>query len=277
VDAHAAAVIEALNAGCHVITEKPMAMSVDECRAMLAAAKAAGKTLAVDFESRVIPHYRRIRSLIDQGMLGAVRAVHIDHFWDGHKPVGELGERRKRFLDRSGCLDCGIHKIDLARYFSGGGAWRRIHAVGSWFGEKTVFPPHIAILATLDNGVMATINASFAFTAYIPKRTANPNFQNLAIVGEKGVIVLHHTPSGAGEIEIVCEQMSAVEQTHPGNHKADIAELLSLFASAVQRGDPLPAEVATGYDGLMAQICMDEANRQAVLAGDASIPAPSGA
>lgn len=267
---HADAVLAALEAGCHVITEKPMGQTVEACRKMVAAATAAGKTLAVDFESRLIPHYRRIRQWVDEGLLGKVRAVHIDHFWDGHKPSTALGPRREKFLNDSGCLDCGIHAIDLVRYLSGGGAWQQIQAIGAWFGEKVRYPPHLSILATLDNGVMATVNASFAFTAYIPQRTRNANYRNLAIVGERGVVAYHHDIDGTGAFELVSESQSAVEPARYHGHCVDIAALLDRFATAIRRGEPLPPDVAGGYDGLMAQLCMDEANRQAIRHRDAA-------
>lgn len=273
---HADVVLAALEAGCHVITEKPMGYTVADCRAMVAAATTAGKTLAVDFESRLIPHYRRIRQWVDGGLLGKVRAVHIDHFWDGHKPSTALGPRREKFLNDSGCLDCGIHAIDLVRYLSGGGAWQKIQAMGAWFGEKVRFPPHLSILATLDNGVMATVNASFAFTAYIPQRTRNANYRNLAIVGERGVVAYHHDLEGTAAFELVSEALCAVEPARYDGHRADIAALLERFAAAICRGEPLPPEVAGGYDGLMAQICMDEANRQTVLQGDSAHTATGG-
>jgi predicted dehydrogenase len=262
--AHAEVAIRALNAGLHVITEKPMACSVAECRAMIAAAESAGKTLAVDFESRCMPHNRQIRQWIAEGRLGRVRAVHLDHLWDGHKTSGPLSRRREAFLNCSGCLDCGIHQIDLVRYFCGGGEWKTIHAAGAWFGEDVRFPPHISILATLDSGVLATINASFAFTAYIPKRTQDPNFSNLAIAGDQGVIVFHHDALGRSEMEIVSASLCAIMPLERGSHNVDIAEVLDGFSCAVRSGTALPPEIAGGYDGLMSQICADEANRQAL-------------
>ena len=238
------------------------------------AARSAGKTLAVDFESRCIPYNRAIRRWIDEGAIGPVRAVHIEQMWDGHKTVGPLSRRREGFLNASGCLDCGIHKIDLARYFAGGGEWRTVRALGAWFGEKVRYAPHISILAALDTGVLITVNASFAFNAYIPRRLKNPNFNNLAILGEAGVIVLHHSADGRAELELLGRDRAAVEVLQSSTHQTDIAEILDTFSRSVRAGRPLPPEVATGHDGLMAQLCMDEANRQAIASGDAGAVGP---
>lgn len=153
-EAHCEPVLAAIAAGCHVVCEKPMGMDADECRQMNAAAESAGKVLAIDFENRYIPGYRQAREWIAAGHLGAVGAIHIDHLWDGHKIWGQIGQRRKGFLQRIGCLDCGIHMLDMARFVSGGGEWQETRALGAWFGEEVPFPPHIAVLARLGKSVV---------------------------------------------------------------------------------------------------------------------------
>lgn len=275
VESHCAAAVAALKAGLHVVTEKPMANSIGECRRMIAAAEQADKLLAVDFESRYVPGFRQIRKWIADGRVGRVQAVHIAQMWDGHKIWGPLGERRRRFLDSTGCLDCGIHKLDLARYYCGGGAWRDIRAIGAWFGEHVKFPPHLSILARLDTGVLVTVNASFAFTAYIKQRIKSGVYNSLAILGDRGVIVLHQEPRGEKFLELAGASLSQTIPFQEQGHDAVITLLLTDFARSIRDRRPLPPEVATGHDGLMAQICVDEANRLAVKAGDAGRRSPA--
>jgi UDP-N-acetylglucosamine 3-dehydrogenase len=274
VESHAEVTLAALRAGLHVITEKPMATSIAECRRMIAAAAKADRLLAVDFESRYVPGFQQIRKWIAEGRLGRLGAIHMDHFWDGHKVTGELAERRHRFCDSSGCLDCGIHKLDLARYFNGGGTWQDIRAYGAWFGEKVRYAPHISIQARLDTGVLVAVNASFAFTAYIPQRLRSSNYEGLAILGEKGVIVMHQAPDGVRHLQLVSETLSEVVPFVPHGHTSVITRLLGDFADSILRGRPLPPEAASGNDGLMAQMITDEANRQAVEAGDSCAVKP---
>lgn len=268
VETHAGVVLAALGAGLHVITEKPMAASVAACRRMIAAATRARRLLVVDFELRYTPGVRQIRTWIAEGRLGRLGAIHIDHFWDGHKTTGPLAERRRRFCDSSGCLDCGIHRLDLPRYFNGGGSWRDIRATGSWFGEAVRYPTHIAIQARLDTGVLVTVNASFAFTAAIPQRLPGSNYEALAILGDRGVIVLHQAPDGSGQLQLVSESLSRVVPFERHGHTSVITLMLNDFAEAARKGRPLPPEAATGEDGLQAQLITDEANRLAVEAGD---------
>jgi len=265
---HCDLAVLALKSGRHAVTEKPMAMSAEECRRMLAAAQAAGKTLVVDFESRYKETSRMIRKwAVEEKRLGAVHAVHIDHFWDGHKASGNLAARRAAFLEASGSLDCGIHKLDLARYFTGGGSWTRIHAAGAWFGEKARFAPHISIQAVLDCGTLVTLNNSFAYTAYISRRAI---YGSTIVVGTKGVIEEYFDNATHREsVRIVCDTLEeTVTERAAGGHGNHISMMLSDLCGSLASGAPLPPTIATGEDGLMAQVIADEANRQALEEGD---------
>jgi UDP-N-acetyl-2-amino-2-deoxyglucuronate dehydrogenase len=68
---HAAPAIAAASAGVHVLVEKPMAVSLEECDRMIAAARAAGVVLSVVSQRRFYPACRRIRRALDSGRLGA--------------------------------------------------------------------------------------------------------------------------------------------------------------------------------------------------------------
>lgn len=268
VENHAEVALAAFRAGLHVITEKPMALSVNACRRMIAAAEKAGKRLGVDFENRYNPAFRQVRQWIADGRIGRPGAVHLDNMWDGHKVTGPLADRRRRFCDSSGCLDCGIHKLDLARYFTGGGAWTDIRAYGAWFGESVRFPPHIAVMAKLDTGILVTLNASFAFTAYIAGRIKGGVRDGLAILGDKGVIVMRESAEAERVLQLVGESGEESIPLDEKGHGPVIARLISDFAGAILRNEPQPETIASGHDGLMAVLCTDTANRQAVRNGD---------
>lgn len=261
VEAHCAPTIAALEAGCHVHCEKPMAVGIDECRRMIDAATAAGKHLSIGFENRYLASFQQVRRWIADGKIGTVCAVHLNHMWDGHKLEGWIGERRRRFMQSSGCLDCGIHTLDIARYYCGGGEWQQIHALGAWCGEDTNYPPHIAILARLSPDIVVTVNASFAYTAYIK---AAAQYEGLVIIGTKGVIALDRDPQGQHEFILIGEDGEERFSHEDVGHGSAITLALNDLATAITHGTPLPPALATGYDGLMAQLITDAANEQAV-------------
>ncbi|MCC7321189.1 MAG: Gfo/Idh/MocA family oxidoreductase [Rubellimicrobium sp.] len=75
---HAALASEALGAGLHVLVEKPMATTLDEVAQMQAAAAAAGRQLAVGHNFLGLPAWRRLRRLVDAGVLGRISSVRVD-------------------------------------------------------------------------------------------------------------------------------------------------------------------------------------------------------
>ena len=265
-EAHLAPVLAAFAAGLHVVTEKPMAPTPDDCERLLAASREAGKALAVDFENRYHPAFRLIQECVQAGRLGRVHAVHMNEMWDGHKVFGPLAERRHRFTDTSGCLDCGIHHLDLSRYFCGGGRWQDVHATGAWFGETVRYPPHIAVQARLDRGAVVTLNASFAYTAYIQPRDLH---DTIVLVGSEGVIDFRRdTVAGKDVVRLTSASLTESREFPTEGHAAVIPQLLADFDAVVTRGIAPPPTMATGHDGFMAQVIVDAANRQAVRNGD---------
>ena len=269
-EAHLEPALAAFKTGLHVITEKPVAPAPADCERMVAAAQAAKRMLAVDFECRYNPAFRLIQQWVQSGWLGRVHAVHMNEFWDGHKVFGPLAERRHRFTDTSGCLDCGIHHLDLSRYFCSGGRWQDIHATGAWFGEDVRFPPHIAIQARLDLGAIVTLNASFAYTAYIEP---SDQHDTIVLLGTGGVIDFRRDSAGGKEIvRLTSASLTETREFATEGHADAIPQLLSDFDAVVTQDLTPPPALATGHDGLMAQIIVAEANRQAVAHGDVCRP-----
>ena len=72
---HAPIAIDALNAGSHVLVEKPIAIQVKDADAMIAAARANNRVLAVNYQYRQLPHVRAMKRLIDGGQLGRIQRV----------------------------------------------------------------------------------------------------------------------------------------------------------------------------------------------------------
>ncbi|MFH1570667.1 MAG: Gfo/Idh/MocA family oxidoreductase, partial [Gemmatimonadota bacterium] len=112
VDLHCQQVLAAAAAGKHVLCEKPMALSPEECRRMIAACDAADVHLEVCFVLRGWPVYQQVRDLVDRGRLGRLVELraHLAR-WTPRRP----GEWR---LDpaRSGggaFMDVGAHYLDL--------------------------------------------------------------------------------------------------------------------------------------------------------------------
>jgi predicted dehydrogenase len=123
-DLHAPIAIAALEAGKHVLCEKPLANTLAEAEAMKAAADAAfsgGTRAMVGFNYRRVPALALARQLVEQGRIGPLRhlrAVYLqDWLADANAP---LTWRMRAERAGSGALgDLGAHIVDLARYLTG--------------------------------------------------------------------------------------------------------------------------------------------------------------
>ncbi|MCX5427721.1 Gfo/Idh/MocA family oxidoreductase [Streptomyces sp. NBC_00257] len=123
-DSHAEIAIAALEAGKHVLCEKPLANTVAEAEAMAEAAERAaarGQVAMVGFNYRRVPAITYARQLIAQGRLGTLRHVRAaylqDWLVDAESPLTWRLERERA---GSGALgDLGAHIVDLAQYLAG--------------------------------------------------------------------------------------------------------------------------------------------------------------
>ena len=103
----------ALAHGCHVLSEKPMATSLEEGREMIDLAHKAGRIHAVVQNRRYISGIRRLRAFVESGAIGELTGVHCDFFIGAH--FGGFREDMDNVL----LLDMAIHTFDAARFVSG--------------------------------------------------------------------------------------------------------------------------------------------------------------
>lgn len=121
---HAEITIKALNAGKHVLCEKPMATTLADCEAMVAAAKKNGKYLMIGHNQRLAEAHVLAKKLVDQGLIGRILTFRTafghsgPETWsaDPGKSVWFF-DKKQAFLGAMG--DMGIHKTDLIQYLTG--------------------------------------------------------------------------------------------------------------------------------------------------------------
>ena len=114
---HAEYTIRAAKAGKHVMCEKPMAISIAECEAMIRACKTAGKKLMIGYRCHFEPFNLEAMRLAKSGAAGKIRYVRSEHgFVQGDPNKWRL----KRALSGGGSLmDMGIYSLQAARYMTG--------------------------------------------------------------------------------------------------------------------------------------------------------------
>jgi predicted dehydrogenase len=103
----------ALRLGCNVLSEKPLAASMEEAKALLALAAETSRVHAVVQNRRFISGIRRLRRAVEEGLIGEVSGIHCDFFIGPH--FGGFREAMDNVL----LLDMAIHTFDAARFVSG--------------------------------------------------------------------------------------------------------------------------------------------------------------
>jgi predicted dehydrogenase len=191
---HAENSIYALEAGKHVLVEKPMAMSAREAQRMVDTARRMGRQLVVGYQHRFEPRSKMIHDQIAAGAFGKILYVRAQGL--RRRGIPSWGVFGRKDLQGGGPLiDLGVHIVETAHYLMG--APRPVTATGATFcyiGNKpcqvnvpwgpwdhqTYTVEDLAVgTVRFDNGSMMTIESSFA--AHIEK-----DVWNISIMGEKG-------------------------------------------------------------------------------------------
>ncbi len=116
---HAPLTIQCLEAGLHVLCEKPMAMNVAEAQRMLAAARRTGRKLTVNFSFRETGPARAVKSIIDDGLLGEIYYARTGWLRNRGIPRGSGWFADKGMSGGGPLIDLGVHRIDMALWFMG--------------------------------------------------------------------------------------------------------------------------------------------------------------
>ncbi len=191
---HAAPAIDAANAGCHVIVEKPMAMNPKECQKMIDAAAKNNRKLTVGFQYRYHPNSQFLVRAREAGEFGKIMFAKCQALRRRGIPNwGVFGQKEKQ--GGGPMIDIGVHVIEMAHYVMGspkpvaasGNVWTYMGnkpstVVSQWpnWDYKTYTVEDLAIgQIRFDTGAILQIEASFV--AHIEK-----DVWNFQMMGEKG-------------------------------------------------------------------------------------------
>ena len=170
-------------AGKHVYVEKPMAVTVEECDAMIAACEDAGVRLTVAKQSRQNPATVEARRIIEAGEIGEVRMIRILSStvgWDV-SPDSWIGDP----AEGGAYLDWGVHGVDALRWLTGANAVS-VYAQMANYGGLPAPDTSAMVHYVMDSGAMVQVWMSYEF----PPPGLGTNFQFM-IVGSTGMLNLH--------------------------------------------------------------------------------------
>lgn len=187
---HAPVSIAALNAGAHVLCEKPMATSKEEAEEMIQAAEKNGKKLMIGHNQRFVPSHVKAKELIESGALGKVYSFRTAFGHGGPEGWSAEGEdswffkKDQAFIGAMG--DLGVHKADLLRYILGEEFVDVAGFVENNAKENITVDDNAVCILRSQSGIVGTMAASWAY---------NPNEDNSTVIyGEKGTLRLEDDP-----------------------------------------------------------------------------------
>lgn len=195
-NAHAEISIAAMKAGKHVLCEKPMAVTLEECEAMVKTAKETGKYLMIGQNQRLAKAHVKAKQLIAEGAIGKVLTFRTIFGHGGPETWSVDPGKNTWFFDKKkaamgAMADLGIHKTDLIQYITGQKVVETKAVLSTLDkrysnGELIGVDDNAICIYTLEGGAIGTMTASWTYYAAEDNTTV--------IYGTKGMLRLYDDP-----------------------------------------------------------------------------------
>jgi predicted dehydrogenase len=244
---HAALAVRAIDAGCHVLVEKPVAASLADARTLLAAAEATDRVVMVGQVSRFEPDHRVARDLVVGGAVGEV-AMMLHSMTTSLPGWSEGGWLTDPEQSGGPLLDLAVHSFDYLAWLSGSRA-TRVHAVAA----DSPAGPATYTLTTLryESGALGQVEASWAhpdargFTAAVE------------VTGTDGRLSWDYAAINGGVIHAAGQDPMWLDPLGERGFGAEVAA----FADAVRSGGPSPVPVRDGFEATRTALAAQESLR----------------
>lgn len=262
---HAQMSVDALQAGRHVLVEKPMATSEAEGRAIIAAARASGKQCMVGHSQRFMPPHRKAKQLLEAGVLGRVIGFRSSLKHSG--PDNWIVDGRESwFLRRKEAVmgaigDMAVHKADLLRWLLGvefadvGGS---IGTLAKRYADGRLIDVDDTVSITLgtSGGLIGSIEASWTnFSGEEDNQTI--------IYGERGVMDIGGDPAYG----VVVRYADGTREAHAvgaiaTNKQQTASGVTDSFTRCILTGGQPPIDAVEGYRSMMVVVTAVQAAQQ---------------
>ncbi|GGE81585.1 glucose-fructose oxidoreductase [Sphingomonas prati] len=232
---HAEYSIRAARAGKHVMCEKPMAVSVAECEAMIAASRKANRKLMIGYRSRFEPYNREAIALARGGHVGPTKIINAEHGFTAKPDQWRLD----RAMSGGGSLmDIGIYSLNAARYLTGEEPMT-VTAVESTDKSDPRFKTvedRIDFMLKFPSGIIANCVSSY-----------NSNHNRYRIVGPNGYIDAEPATAYEGQRMTIRKGDATMPRVLPAGQKSQFAGQLDHLSECVL-ADRQP--IVAGEEGL---------------------------
>ncbi len=216
--AHCQVVLDALEAGCHVLVEKPIAATIEEGRQIIDRAVELDRVLAVGHIERYNPAVIELKRRLDDGELGEIFQIH----------ARRLGPFPQRVSDVGVIVDLVPHDLDLMRYLLGANV-QRMYAET----QQKIHTAHEDLFSGLvrfENGVMGVLNTSWLTPTKV---------REITVTGQRGMFLAN----------LLTQDLYFYENAEAGGPDWSLLSLLrgvgegQMVRLQLQRREPLRAEL----------------------------------
>lgn len=238
---------EAFARGKHVISEKPIADSLENERRAMKAAESSGRLSAVNLYLRNSWYHNMIKDFIASGEIGELAVVRLCHMTPGLSP----GEGHN--FEGPSFHDCGMHYVDITRFYAESEyKTMRAQAMRFWDWKD---PWWLQAQGTFDNGVVFDITQSHTYGQLAKVQT---HLSYADIQGTKGIVRMSHDFKYA---TVDMHGVSVTEQVRRPHGGKNIDVLLKNFAASIDAGRPvcLPSFRDAFVASEFAWKCLDDA------------------
>ncbi len=205
---HAAHAITALNAGIHVLCEKPMAITSYDCGEMIKTAEKNNKRLFVIKQNRFNPPVVAVKQAIDRGLLGKIYSIQLNCFWNRNEDYYKNSWKGTKELDGGTLFTQFSHFIDLL-YWMIGDVKRASAFMGNFAHKQSIeFEDTGVVALEFNNGVLGTVN--FTVNSYQKNMEGS-----IAIFAEKGTVKIGG--QYLNELEYQCIEGYEIKDLPEGN------------------------------------------------------------
>jgi len=183
-DLHARMALDCIDAGKHLIIEKPMALSIDEADEIIRRAAAVGVTVSACHQNRFNPAIQMLRGALEEGRFGKLSHGSVNIRWFRGEDYYSLAAWRGTWAKDGGCLmnQC-VHGIDLLIWMMGGKVTSVYAQTRQRFHEDIEAEDVGMAVLTFESGAIATIEGT---TNVYPKNLE----ETLYLFGQTGTVVI---------------------------------------------------------------------------------------
>jgi len=225
---HAQMAIEAMQAGKHVVVEKPMALNLRDADRMIATAKSTGVKLCVVLQNRYNPPMQDLRRVVDEGKLGRLLLGNATVRWYRPQEYFEDGWHGTWAMDGGALMNQSIHHIDALQWLMGD--VESVFAYTATLAHRMEAEDVGVVVLRFKSGAIGTVEGS---TITYPENLEG----SIAVFGERGSVKIGGTALNRkvlwkieGELEHERELLTREQVDPPSvygySHKAVIADML---------------------------------------------------